>query len=141
MLLSLWQAPIPWLHNHGTSTAVISQVAAAQELNSHLIVYHPSVDRGIEHEFGWHCHWVLPTWKHALDDTPDDEPPLQEAIVFDPVDVPTVELLNASLPLLIVIDSIQPAVHPFGSAESFCSCRNAIPSTHFKGHSALVLRC
>lgn len=141
MLLSLWQAPIPWLHNHGTSTSLILPVTAAQELDSHLIVFHPSVDRRIEREFGWHCHWVLPAWKHALDDTPDDEPPLQEVIVFDAVDVPTVEQLNASFPPLIVVGSIHPAVYQFGSADSFNMCRAAIPSTHLKGHSALVLRC
>ena len=81
LLISLWQAPIPWIHRHTSDEAV--STASTANLASHFVRFHDRSSLEQIDELGWHCHWVLPNWSHALDDTPDDEPPAKERVSFD----------------------------------------------------------
>ncbi len=60
-IVSLWQAPVPWVHTH----------AAEVDLQEHLAAFHANAD-----EFstrGWHWHAVLPPWGQTepAGDAPD----------------------------------------------------------------------
>ena len=83
LIVSLWQAPIPWLHCHGTNLGQLTSIASALELSSHLDTFHHYVKADLDDDLGWHFHWILPCWSHALDDTPDDELPSEVVVAFD----------------------------------------------------------
>ena len=70
-----------WVHFHRTNLAEIS--SAASSLRTHLAIFHSAIDLTSDDDLGWHCHWVMPVWGHAVDDTPDDELPSQEVFAFD----------------------------------------------------------
>ena len=115
LVLSLWQAPIPWFHCHDASGEGASTKCEV-DLRVHLAVWHSEPD----HDLGWHLHWILPIWGHALDDTPDDEPPAEEAFAFDQalrsaddfsMRTPFVVALN-TVPLL-EMPGLIPVSHPF----------------------------
>jgi hypothetical protein len=93
LLVSLWQAPIPWIHRHGTETEdVITKTGA--EFRQHLTLWHGAIESDLDEDLGWHCHWILPMWGHALDEIPDDEPPSQEVLAFDQAMVSSTEDLS-----------------------------------------------
>ena len=68
LILSLWQAPVPWLHNHGTNITEISSPLLASEFCEHLLLFHGGNELNSDEEFGWHCHWILPSWIHFADE-------------------------------------------------------------------------
>ena len=54
-LLSVWRAPLPWIHQHvGLSGVTVEQAGLIEHLGcSHV--------ENLESDwFGWHFHWVLP---------------------------------------------------------------------------------
>jgi hypothetical protein len=140
LIVSLWQAPIPWLHSHGTDIAQIAPATNATELATHLAIFHDDVAPGSEHDFGWHWHWVLPSWSHALDDTPDDERPSEEAVAFDTsTAAPSKSLL---VPNRFIVE-LTPG-HTQRSAKVFgCALRN--PDNHadrlLRRDAFTVMRC
>jgi hypothetical protein len=103
LIVSLWQAPVPWFHCHGTNLGQLSSVLSAFELSTHLAVFHPTFESNPGRELGWHLHWVLPSWSHALDDTPDDEPPAFERVAFDQA---TASSNGSSFDAHLVVDTV-----------------------------------
>lgn len=87
LISSLWQAPVPWLHRHGSSVSESESAIAAQELNAHLVAYHSAFELRPDDDLGWHCHWILPSWKHGCDKTPAGERPIEQSCAFDLVTV------------------------------------------------------
>jgi|GEM_PF-3505415 hypothetical protein len=83
LIVSLWQAPIPWWHCHGTNLAQLTSIASALELSAHLSAFHPAIDSNSDQDLGWHFHWILPCWSHPLDESRGEEPP-HEFVTFDP---------------------------------------------------------
>lgn len=77
-VVSLWHAPIPWIHVHS---------ARGVELAHHLEHFHPDLaGHHAEESVGWHWHAVLPPWGRAPSSCPgDDEPSPLTAIGFEPV--------------------------------------------------------
>jgi hypothetical protein len=75
-IVSLWQAPVPWVHCH----------AAVADLPHHLAAFHQQAD-----EFtvlDWHWHASLPPWgqSESGDETPASPPRLQfSSAVASPV--------------------------------------------------------
>ena len=65
MIVSLWNAPLPWLNIHGTLAGVEGDAAC---LAQHLVRFHAAADLLAEAGFGWHVHFVLP-W-NGLGDGP-----------------------------------------------------------------------
>lgn len=55
LLLSLWNLPFPWLHNHEMSSVVANN---SHWLPSHLDQYHTSLVQSQASEQGWHLHFV-----------------------------------------------------------------------------------
>ncbi|WP_010584357.1 hypothetical protein [Schlesneria paludicola] len=107
LIVSLWQAPVPWIHSHGTEPVTVARVSATQDLVHHLALFHPAVNAEAAKELGWHLHWILPCWGHALDDTPDDESPATEVMTFDQatvssaVPVPAPDVVASYCPLTL----------------------------------------
>lgn len=95
MIISLWQAPIPWFHCHGTNVSQLTSIASALELSSHLAVYHFSIGSDEDHDLGWHFHWVLPCWSHVVKETSDTIPPAESVVAFDQATIsPTVSTIH-----------------------------------------------
>lgn len=61
LMLTLWNAPIPWVHVHGMPE---SADGYNRLLVEHLQVFHPGVNPATESQSGWHLHWILP-WSVA----------------------------------------------------------------------------
>lgn len=107
LIVSLWQAPVPWIHTHGTDLIGAARAGIAQDLVHHLALFHPSINPDSAQNLGWHLHWVLPCWGHAIDDTPDDESPATEIMTFDQatvssaVPVPVPDLVRTYRPLTL----------------------------------------
>ncbi len=76
-VLSLWHAPIPWVHVHAAHSA---------ELTKHIEHFHPDLITHLENEsVGWHWHAVLPPWGRAPSSNGDDEEPSPWTVVgFEP---------------------------------------------------------
>ncbi|WP_145217746.1 hypothetical protein [Gimesia alba] len=55
LLLSLWNLPFPWLHNHEMSPVVANN---SHWLPSHLDQYHANLVQTQAPEQGWHLHFV-----------------------------------------------------------------------------------
>lgn len=68
LILSLWQAPIPWLHSHGTDVSEITSPLFACDFCEHLRTFHSADELNSGEEYGWHCHWILPSWLHLSDE-------------------------------------------------------------------------
>lgn len=86
LILSLWHAPIPWLHHHGTNVAETSSPLLAAEFRDHLYSFHRTAELNSGEEFGWHCHWLLPSWIDFQDDVSGDGGrPLEDVSAFDSV--------------------------------------------------------
>ena len=92
LIVSLWQAPIPWVHCHDANVCVSQSLSEATNLSNHLANFHSSGIATVESEIGWHWHWILPCWSHAIDQTPDDEPPAQEVVTFDQATISSTSL-------------------------------------------------
>jgi len=65
LLASLWHAPVPLIHSHGSD---IGELSGAPAVVEHLTEYHSSVAVNSHVDFGWHVHFVL------LADPVADEP-------------------------------------------------------------------
>lgn len=68
LVTAAWQAPLPFLHCHGTLAT--STDTAAPWLAEHLRTHHADVDPCSPHLFGWHLHFGVP----ESDDAPADAP-------------------------------------------------------------------
>jgi hypothetical protein len=63
LVLSLWHAPVPWVHAHDLVGPVVDHVPA---LHRHVDEFHATeVEHGDEH-LDLHAHWILP-WQRAHD--------------------------------------------------------------------------
>lgn len=58
LLISVWQGPIPWFHCHGSLAA---EGEIQPWLAKHLRSHHPTIPQAAKIDFGWHCHFDLPT--------------------------------------------------------------------------------
>lgn len=142
LILSLWQAPIPWVHCHGTDISIIQSVDAASELSNHLAAFHGNATHEfvpLDFDLGWHFHWILPCWGHALDQTPQDQPPSEECMTFDQVTVSanpsSLDLAAGMESFLDRVELVHVVVRPNTHAESAFSI-------HFSGRDAqFILRC
>ena len=56
LVLSLWHAPLPWVHSHAMAGPIVDQVAS---LARHIDEFHPDAAQDTL-EAGWHMHLVLP---------------------------------------------------------------------------------
>src|SRR5690606_12773720 len=56
LLVSVWQAPIPWIHAHATDDSA----RLDQRLAYHLEQFHPNLRADGMAEAGWHLHFGLP---------------------------------------------------------------------------------
>ena len=135
LVLSLWQAPIPWIHCHDT-TGDEASTKCEVDLRVHLAVWHAE-PTDHDHDLGWHLHWILPMWGHALDDTPDDEPPAEEAFAFDQVlpntdDISMPVVLALSAVPFLEIPGLVPVSHSVVARTFMQACRPRVNS---------VLRC
>ncbi len=66
-VLSLWHAPIPWVHIHSTDAA---------ELANHIRQFHPELlETALAEPPGWHWHTVLPPWGRNPSSTSEEEEP------------------------------------------------------------------
>lgn len=76
-VLSLWHAPIPWVHIHSTDAA---------ELGNHIRQFHPELLQTMHEEpSGWHCHMVLPPWgRNPASPSEEEEPTPWTVIEFAP---------------------------------------------------------
>jgi hypothetical protein len=63
LLLSLWHAPIPWLHAHDLSGPSVEHRAA---LHRHVDEFHAAELEHGEAHLGLHAHFILP-WGHGHD--------------------------------------------------------------------------
>jgi hypothetical protein len=71
LIVSLWQAPIPLFHCHGSSLGEIASPQSACELRHHLQAFHATSELNSDEEFGWHCHWIVPSWIDVPEDSSD----------------------------------------------------------------------
>ena len=92
-IVSLWQAPVPWVHIH----------AAEVDLQEHLAAFHSHVDEFAT--LGWHWHAVLPPWGQTepTGDAPDATLRVQFATaipgsVLDFGVAPAVSLTDMAIP-------------------------------------------
>ena len=70
VVLSLWHAPIPWVHAHDLEGPRVEQL---QILSRHVAEFHArELSRGQTH-LDWHVHLVLPWCMVHHDSCPDDK--------------------------------------------------------------------
>ena len=142
LIVSLWQAPIPWVHCHGTDLRGIQSVVTAAELSHHLVAFHANSELGlvrVDNELGWHFHWILPCWGHAADQTPEDQPPAEECMTFDQA---MVSLHNSSLDVAVGMDSYFDRLDISHVVTLPTTHAESAFSIHFSGREAqFVLRC
>lgn len=73
LVLSLWHAPIPWLHHHDLEGPAVAHTPA---LYSHVHEFHPAAaEQGLSHS-DWHAHLLLPWCHEALPCSEEDNLPL-----------------------------------------------------------------
>lgn len=103
-ILSLWHAPVPWMHIHSNDDA---------HLASHLRHFHSELST-VSHEesLGWHWHLVLPPWGQTPCSTSEeDEPSPSTTIEFDPVIV--VAAMSRHVDGAVGIPRHQPVISSF----------------------------
>ena len=83
LIVSLWQAPIPFVHSHGSDMSQTPAPITTSDLRVHLSMFHPGWDQSPRQDFGWHCHWILPFWGRDSEERPNDDPPTQPPMGFD----------------------------------------------------------
>lgn len=115
---------------------------AASELSHHLAAFHPNKDSWlarVESDLGWHFHWILPCWGHALDQTPEDQPPAEECMTFDQA---TVSANPSSLDIAIGLESYLDRLDPPQVVACPTTHAKSAFSIHFSGRDAqFILRC
>lgn len=57
LVLSMWHAPIPWVHAHDLAGPIVDQGGT---LARHVEEFHAGLDHHGEGDIGWHTHLVLP---------------------------------------------------------------------------------
>lgn len=60
LIVSVWNAPLPMLHAHGTDV----DDATPSAFSDHMSVYHPDAVINSHFDFGWHWHLVPPPSNH-----------------------------------------------------------------------------
>ena len=138
LLVSLWQAPIPWIHRHGTETDDVITKAGA-EFRQHLTMWHGAIESDLDEDLGWHCHWILPMWGHALDETPDDELPSQEVLAFDQAMVSSTDDLSFREAETMISRYAHFELGVLSSVPGLCDARSVDRVFHDEVNS--VLRC
>lgn len=99
LLLSLWRAPVPWVHAHDT----LDEHAAADTRfwAEHLERFHTDLHGHSPH--GWHWHFVFP-WeladKHDDDQDGDDQHPqdVPESVRIEPICIVANSMANVRTP-------------------------------------------
>jgi hypothetical protein len=140
LVISLWQAPVPWLHRHPVSAENGTSERLTLELQKHLSAFHPTIRSPFDQDLGWHCHWVLPSWTHALDNTPDDESPADEEVVFDSalaasLESTAIHSIHVSATVIAELNSVN-AIN-----ESYLTRCQLQTESFFVRESHSVLRC
>lgn len=70
LIVSLWHAPIPWVHFHDLEGPQVEQL---ETLSQHVAEFHAGeVGHGLT-ALDWHAHLVLPWSLHQHDTCPEDE--------------------------------------------------------------------
>ena len=80
LIVSLWHAPVPMIHSHGSDIDESPIAAAAVE---HLTEYHASVPVNSHVDFGWHVHLVLLT-DPVANEPCDEDGQSDRAPFYDP---------------------------------------------------------
>jgi hypothetical protein len=68
LMASLWHAPVPMIHSHGSDIDESPGASAAVE---HLSEHHVGIPVNSHADFGWHVHFVMPA--DPVADEPFDE--------------------------------------------------------------------
>jgi len=68
LLTAAWNAPLPFLHSHGTRAAAPGESQC--RLADHVRACHATIDPTEDIEFGWHVHFLLPEYDADSPDTP-----------------------------------------------------------------------
>lgn len=80
LIVSLWHAPLPMIHAHGSDIEdAFSPSAAVEHLNKH----HLDVPVDSHEEFGWHVHLVLLS-DPTVDEPYDEDGQPDRAPIYDP---------------------------------------------------------
>ena len=80
LIVSLWQAPVPMFHSHGSDVGEAASSAAEIE---HLSEQHSEVPVNSHVDFGWHVHFVLLASPHVEEPYDQDGQP-DRAPFYDP---------------------------------------------------------
>lgn len=124
-LLSVWRAPLPWIHQHvGLSGATVEQPSLIEHLGTSHV-------ENLESDwFGWHFHWVLPG--HTSDeDCPRNGNHGSQSTVMDEFGVQSshVELLTRMAALATSFDSF--GMDEFVSELSLLELSSTVPAHSF----------
>lgn len=79
LVLSLWHAPIPWIHTHAVAGPIVDHV---DSLSRHVHEFHEEDAAQGETALGWHAHLVLPWCFDGSDSCPSDERPEPGHLAF-----------------------------------------------------------
>ena len=80
LIASLWHAPVPMIHAHGSDLDESPNSPAAVE---HLAEYHSNVPANSHVDFGWHIHFVLLV-DPVADEPCDEDGQPDRAPFYDP---------------------------------------------------------
>lgn len=72
LVLSLWHAPIPWVHAHDLIGPDVEHIA---ELHQHVDRFHAEEVRHGESHLDLHTHLIYPWGRHHSPGAPDDSEP------------------------------------------------------------------
>ena len=75
VIFSLWQGPVPWLHCHESDLSDSASPASIVELRCHLEAFHNGMALDLDHDFGWHFHWIFPGWSDGFHELSNDGQP------------------------------------------------------------------
>jgi hypothetical protein len=101
LVVSLWQAPVPWIHSHDTNVADDASPLSTCEFAEHLHAFHGLSAVNSNVEFGWHCHWILPPWMHAVDENGKDDGHSQDSSTVNSV-LPVPTSFSSSVSFLLI---------------------------------------
>ena len=80
LMASLWHAPVPLIHSHGSDIEELSSASAAVE---HMAEHHASIPVNSHVDFGWHVHFVLLA-DPVADEPCDEDGRSDRAPAYDP---------------------------------------------------------
>jgi hypothetical protein len=83
LIVSMWQAPIPFVHCHGSDVSQLPAPVTTMEFGQHLSVFHAGWNESPWRDFGWHCHWILPFSGQDADEPPSSNQPIRPDVGFD----------------------------------------------------------